>query len=539
MRRLLLPLAVAAAVVAATVLLALRTQGPPADLVWTQGPEVARLDPAKMTALSDGRVASALFEGLTVLDPRTLEPGPGVAVSWDVSADGLTYAFRLRPDARWSDGRPVTADDFVASWLRVLDPAVAAEYAYMLYPIRGARAYYEAALKDPGRADPSLVGVTAQGPHRLVVRLEQPTAYFLSLAAFSTYLPVRVDLVERHGDRWTFPPSIVSNGAYQLAEWRFRSRMVWTKNPHYWDAANVALERIETRVFDSPNTALLAYETGAVDLATVVPALAVEPLRAAQDAGRRRDVLHMVNLGTYFYRFNCTRAPLSDVRVRLALALAVDRREVIERAARGGQEPARIFVPPGLAGYASPPGLEENAEAARRLLAEAGHAGGRGLAEIALLVNKGADHVPIAEVLQQQWRERLGVDVRIEQVEWKVFLDRIHNLDYQVARGGWYGDYVDPNTFLDMFVTGGGNNQTGWSSAAYDAAIARAAVETDPARRMALFRDAEALLLAETPILPLYVYTTTLLVRPGLEGVTGNLMNRIDFGALRRTGPIR
>jgi len=537
MRRLLIPLAVAAAVVVAVAVLAHRSLGPKADLVWTGGTEVATLDPGKMTALGDHRVAAALFEGLTVLDPRDLRPRPGVAYRWDVSDDGKTYTFHLRPDARWSDGRPVTAEDFAWSWRRVLDPKTAADYAYMLYPIRGAKAYFEAAVKDPAKADWSAVGVRVEGPRRLRVDLAEPTAYFLDLAAFGTYLPIRRDVVEQHGDRWTFPPHIISNGAYRLLEWQFRSRMRWEKNPYYWNAANVALERIEVRVFEHVNTALLAYETGAVDLTTVVPSLARQPLLAARDRGERTDVLHGEDLGTYFYRFNCTREPLTDVRVRRALALAISRGPIIERATRGGERPATAFVPLGMAGYPTVPGLAEDVDEARRLLAEAGHAGGRGIGELAILVNRGLGHVPVAEMIQQQWRRRLGLDVRIEQVEWKVFLDMTQKLDYQIARAGWYGDYVDPNTFLDMFVSGGGNNETGWSNAEYDGLIERAARQTDAAARLATLARAERLLLREVPIVPIYVYTTTMLVRPGLDGVTPNLMNRIDFSRLRWQAP--
>jgi oligopeptide transport system substrate-binding protein len=514
-----------------------------------------------MTSLQDGRVAAALFEGLTVIDPRDLKPRPGVADRWTVSDDCRTYAFHLRPEARWSDGRPVTAEDFAWSWRRVLTPATAADYVYMLYPIRGAEAFYKTRLAragDPEKREtretlarwPDLarlgddeawarVGIGVADPHELVVELERPTAYFLDLAAFSTYLPVRRDAVERHGGRWTFPPNLVSNGAYRLAEWRFRSRMIWEKNPYYWDAASVALGRIELRVFDQTTTALNAYETGAVDLTTVVPALAAQPLLRRRDEGRRRDVLYGTNLGTYFYRFNCSRPPLSDARLRRALALAVDRRAVIERAARGGQMPAFVLVPPGLPGYRPPPGLAEDVQEARRLLAEAGYPGGRGLPQLAILVNKGMDHVPVAEMLQQQWRDRLGLDIRIEQVEWKVFLDMMTGLQYQVARAGWYGDYVDPNTFLDMFVTGGGNNQTGWSNAAYDRLVESAARRTDPAARLEDLRQAEAILLREVPIVPLYYYTAFMLVRPGLEGVEPNLMNRIDFALLRWATPGR
>jgi oligopeptide transport system substrate-binding protein len=301
----------------------------------------------------------------------------------------------------------------------------------------------------------------------------------------------------------------------------------------------VALGRIELRVYDSVNTPLLAYETGAVDVTTMVPPLAIMPLLEDQQAGRRADVQYDINFGTYFYRFNCTRAPLDDARVRRALALAVDRQAIIERAARGGQKPAFTLVPPGLPGYAPPPGLRENVAEARRLLAEAGYPGGRGLAELSILVNKSAGHVPVAELIQQEWSDRLGIAVRIEQVDWKVFLDMVQKGEYQVARGGWYGDYLDPNTFLDMFVTGGGNNQTGWSNRAYEALVAEAARQTDPAERARTFRRAEEILLAEVPVVPLYFYTTVTLVRPGLEGVEPNLLNRIDFAMLRWRGGAR
>ena len=543
MRRLLPALALPVAVVAAVAVLAYLTRGPEADLVWTAVAEVTTLDPALMTALQDGRVADALFEGLTVLDARSLESRPGVAERWDVSDDGRTYTFHLRADARWSDGRSVTAEDFAYAWRRALDPQLAAEYAYMLFPIRGAKAYYEAAAKARNQERKaalwSEVGVRVERPRRLVVDLERPTAYFLDLAAFSTYLPVRRDVVESWGDRWTFPPHLISNGAYRLTEWRFQSRMRWEKNPYYWNAGAVALQRIEVRVFEEPNTALVAYETGEIDLTTSVPPLAKMPLLEASRAGRRSDVLNTANLGTYFYRFNCTKRALADARVRRALALAMDRRQIADRAARGGEAPATVLVPPGMAGYESPKGLAESVEEARRLLAEAGYAGGEGLPEFALLVNKGGEaHVAVAEMVQQQWRDRLGVRTRIEQVEWKVFLDRVHGLDYEIARAGWYGDYVDPNTFLDMFVTGGGNNDTGWSNEAYDALIERAANETDAAARARTLAEAEAILLDETPIVPIYFYTTAILVRPGLVGVEPNLLNRIDFSRLawRRNG---
>ena len=537
MRSFLAALAIPTVAAVGIVLVVFSSDIPRPDLVWTAGAEVTTLDPARMTALQDGRVAAALLEGLAVLDARDLAPRPGVAERWDVSADGRRYTFHLRPDARWSDGQAVTAKDFAYAWQRALDPATAAEYAYMLYPIRGAKAYYQAVAHAPdAEAKAALwrsVGIRADGPHRLVVDLERPTAYFLDLVAFSTYLPVRRDVVEAHGDRWTFPPNFISNGPYRLTEWRFHWRMRWEKNPCYWNASAVGLERIEVRVYEEPNTALVAYETGEIDLTTTVPALARPALVEAVRTGARTDVVNAANLGTYFYRFNCTHGALADRRVRRALAMGLGREAVIERAARGGQAPARTFVPT-MRGYRQPPGLVEDVAEARRLLAEAGYPAGEGLPELTILVNKsGEAHVPISEIIQEQWRERLGVRTRIEQVEWKVFLDRVHALDFDIARAGWFGDYVDPNTFLDMFVTGGGNNDTGWSNEAYDRLIEEAANETAPGARVQRLAEAEALLLAEAPIVSIYFHTTMTLVRPGLEGVEPNLLNRIDFARLR------
>jgi oligopeptide transport system substrate-binding protein len=278
----------------------------------------------------------------------------------------------------------------------------------------------------------------------------------------------------------------------------------------------------------------VAYETGQVALVTDVPAMVREALLEARREGRRGDVLHGHDFATYFYRFNCRRPPLDDRRVRQALVRAIDRQAVIARAARGGQAPARVLVPPGLPGYRSPPCMGEGAAEARRLLAAAGYGpAGRRLPELAILVNKGAGHVPVAEVLQHQWRQRLDLVTRIEQVEFKVLLDRVRDGQFQIARAGWFGDYLDPNTFLDMFVTDGGNNRTGWSSAAYDGLIAAAAAEPDPAARTAVLARAEAVLLEDVPIMPIYFYSTMMLARPGLEGIEPNLLNRIDFGALR------
>ncbi len=549
-RGLILGLAlVGAADVAVLGVLLWRSGEGAADLHFCQGDDVTMLDPAKITALSDGRVAAALWEGLTVIDPATQRPRPGVARSWEVSADGLDYTFHLREEARWSDGSAVTAEDFLYSWRRVLDVHTEAQYNYMLFPIRGARRYVEAqghaaehmAASGHATQEEEVVaaraglGIEAVSARELRVHLESPTAYFLSLTGFQTYLPVKKSCVEPQGNgveepRWVFPERLVSNGPYVLKSWVYKSRMRLEKNRYYWNREAVRLGSVEIDPIEAMNTALVGYERGSLDFVTTIPTLAAEKLWRESRAGRRGDFSVGPILGTYFYRMNCTRAPLSDVRVRKALALAVDKQEIVDKAGRCGQPVADVLVPPGIPGYAGPQGLAHDPAAARRLLAEAGFPGGKGFPHLTILYNTNEGHKAIAELVQQAWKRELGIEVQLGNVEWKSLLERVQRLDYDIARQSWYGDYVDPNTFLDMFVTGGGNNQTGWSNAEYDRLIAGAAQEADAGKRMAKLRQAETILVEQgLPIMPFYHYVGPALVRGTVHGYMPNLLNEILF----------
>lgn len=550
-RGLILGLVIVGAADAAVLGLLLWRSGEGAvDLHFCQGDDVAMLDPAKITALSDGRVAGALWEGLTVTDPRTQRPRPGVARSWEISADGLTYTFHLREDARWSDGSAVTAEDFLYSWRRVLDVRTESQYNYMLFPIRGARRYVEAqgegAKEDMAASGQATraeriaaaragLGIEAVSATELRVQLESPTAYFLALTGFQTYLPVKKSCVEPQGDgveepRWVFPERLVCNGPYVLKSWVYKSRMRLEKNPHYWNREAVRLRSVEIDPIEALNTALVGYERGALDFVTTMPTLAAEKLWRESRAGRRPDFSVAANLGTYFYRINCSRPPLSDVRVRQALALAVDKQEIVEKAGRCGQPVADVLVPPGIPGYAGPQGLAHDPQRARQLLAEAGFPGGRGFPKLTILYNTNEGHKAIAELVQQAWKRELGIEVLLGNVEWKVMLEKVQRLDYDIARMSWYGDYVDPNTFLDLFVTGGGNNETGWSNAEYDRLIAAAGREADAGKRMAMMGRAEKILVEEgLPIIPFYHYVGTALVRGTVHGYEPNLLNEILF----------
>jgi len=522
-------------------------------LRFSQGPEIASLDPHKMQAVGDGRIASALFEGLVVVDPKTSQPRPGAAERWDISPDKLVYTFHLRSNAKWSDGSPVVAEDFRYGWRRVLDIRTASPYNYMLFPVKGAKEYVAATARreelkagDPQQAERVMVearanlGIEVVSATELRVTLVRPTHYFLELVGFSTLLPAKRSCVETVVDGqtmdrndWTQPGNIVSNGPYILESWQYKRRMRLVRNPHYWNRDKVRIDVIEVSAIEDAKTVHIQYERGDLDFITIIPSLAVERLIQLRNKGERPDFYAFPYFATYFFRFNCTKPPLNDPRVRTALALALDKQEIIEKAGRAGQTVANTFVPPDAYGYGGPEGMPRDTDRARRLLAESGYPGGRGFPELALLYNTSEGHKQVAELAQRQWKQELGIHVRLDNVEWKVFLDKVTRLEYDIARAGWIGDYLDANTFLDMFVTKGGNNDTGWSHERYDQLIEDAAGEADPQRRANILQQAETILVEqEMPVLPIYYYVNSCLIRPNVKGYHVNPRNRVLFGDL-------
>lgn len=510
-----------------------------AEFAFGNGGEVTTLDPARVTGIPEGRVLRALFEGLTVKHPETLEPLPGVAERWEISAEARRYLFHLREDARWSNGDPVTAQDFVLSWKRLLEPETAAEYAYQLWCVLGARQF--SLEPDPMRREElwSAVGIRAHGERTLEVELEHPTPYFLALTAYFPLYPVhtrslaeaRARWPERWQIEWVRPENLVANGPFRLIDRRINDRMRLARSETYWDRANVALETIDVYAIESYSTLLNLYLAGELDWIDRVAPLSVSKL-----AGRE-DFHPAPYLATYFYRVNVTRPPLDDARVRRALALALDRRAICETIMKGGQLPNFGLVPHGMAGYekrelahaepeGTPAALASDIATARALLAEAGFGPGkRVFPEIEIHLNVSEAHRDVAEVVADLWRRELGIDARLAQQEWKVYLDAQSSLAYDLSRSSWIGDYPDPNTFLDLFVSGGENNKTGWSNPRYDALIEAARRVIAPEERMALLAEAEALLLEELPILPIYTYASQNLVDPRLGGFHANLQD--------------
>jgi oligopeptide transport system substrate-binding protein len=498
---------------------------PGANLVIINGAEPESLDPAVLTGEADGRVALELFAGLTRYNPTDAAPIPDLAERWDLSADGKVYTFHLRTNAVWSTGEPITAHDFVYSWLRVLDPASAAEYAGQLFYLKNGEAYNTGRVKDP-----SQVGVTALDNHTLRVELSSPTAFFLELCTYVTLRIVPRQAIEKHGDRWLMIQPVPCSGPYELAAWRVNDRIRLRKNPRYWDAANTKTEIVDLLPCTSANTALNLYETRVVDIVWDKNLVPVELL----DVLLKRPDFHSFSyLGTYFIRFNVARKPFGDSRVRQALALAVDKRRIVEKITKGGERPASSYTPPGIPGYSSPEGLGFDPDRARMLLAQAGYPGGQGFPSFEYLCDTTSRlHEQIAVELQDMWRRELGVHAQIRRLEWKTYLRAQSELDYDVSRSSWIGDYNDPNTFLDMFMSNNGNNRTGWSNDRYDALVRDANAQVDREKRAHLLQEAELLLVREeAPIVPLYYYA-------GLEYYDANRIKGI-FPNVLSQNPIR
>ena len=487
--------------------------------IFNNGTEPESLDPALITGVPESRIVAAIFEGLIELDPKTLDPRPAVAKSWDVSEDRLTYTFYLRPEAKWSDGKGVTATDFLQSWERVLNPKTAAAYAYQLFPILGAEQYQQGKLKDFEK-----VGIKKLDSHTLEIKLKSACPYFLDLIAFHTLFPVRTDLINSHGGRWTHPENFVGNGPYKLKSWKPRQKIILVQNPHYWDLAFCKLEKITVLPYDDLDTAYQLFTKGKIHW---LPGL---PLAKLDEIKLNPDYYASPYLGTYFYRFNVTKPPFDDVRVRKAFSLAIDRRVITKFVLKGGQQPATWFCPP-VGGYKPVKGLAYNKELARRLLKDAGYGeGGKPFPNVEIFYNTSESHKMVAQTIVQQWKRNLGIQVVLRNMEWKILLNEMDNLNYQIIRSSWIGDYGDPNTFFDMFVTNGGNNRTGWSNNLYDKLLESAQKEKDKSKRFQFFQKMEKILVEEEfPIIPIYMYVNQGLLNESAMGWTENIRDFHPF----------
>lgn len=500
-------------------------------LILGNGSEPETLDPHLATGQPEHHIFSALFEGLVAPLPENPDAnGPGAAARWEHSPDFVTWTFHLQPDGRWSDGRALTAVDFVYAYERILTPALAADYASMLYPLLNAEEFNQGKITDFSK-----VGVRVLDDRTLQFTLKGPAPYLPSMLKHYAWFPVPRHAIERAGKmtdrdtRWTRPGNLVGNGPFRLKEWRFTHSITVERNPHYWDAGSVRLNEITFVPIPNAGTEDRAFNDGQIHVTQTIPLDKVPLYRATRQDEYHEDPL----LSVYFYRCNVTRKPFNDRRVRKALALAIDRESLINNVLRAGQKPALGFTPPGCGeGYTTPAVLRFDPAEGRRLLAEAGYPDGRGFPKFDILINTMESHRTIAEAIMAMWKQHLDLPVTVLNQDWSVYLKSQRELDFAVCRAGWVGDYLDPFTFLGIWRTGDGNNNTGWGSPRYDDLLTKSGLEGDPVKRMAMLREAEELLLEDVPILPIYWYVHAYLLKPEVRGWRPSLLEHRCYKAL-------
>jgi len=489
----------------------------------TIGSEPKTLDPTLNNSLDGGTYINCAFEGLTTYDKES-KVVAGTAEKWDVSADGTVYTFHLRKDAKWSDGKDVTAKDFVYSWRRAVDPKTAADYAYYLYFVKNGEAI------NGGKAAIDTLGVKAIDDKTLEVTLESAIPFFNEIVAFPTLVPLREDLVSTNLQKWSLDTkTYIGNGPYVLTSWEHDSKLTFEKNDNYWGKSTIKAPKLEWLLMSDENAILGAFKNGQVSLARAIP---TDEFAAEKAAG----TLHILpQLGTYYLDLLNTKAPFDNVKVRRAISLAIDRNYIVEKVTKGGQLPASGYVPYGIADVSispdfrttggefysvKPEDLEKNIAEAKKLLAEAGYPDGKGFPKFTFGINTGGNHQPIAEAVQQMLKKNLGINAEIQAQEWNVFQQSRKDGIFNMSRDGWIGDYMDASTFLDMFTSKNGQNHSKYNNPAYDAAIKSARTEGDATKRIKLFHDAEKLLMDEMGIVPLYFYTDPMEISKDLQDYT-------------------
>jgi oligopeptide transport system substrate-binding protein len=496
-------------------------------LLYGNGAEPKTLDPQRATGVTENHIISALLEGLITYHPTDDNlPEPGMAERWEANEDASVWTFHIRDNALWSNGDPVTAADFVYSYKRMLNPDFPGEYSQMLFQLKNGEAYKSGEIDDFAE-----VGVAALDDKTLRIELVGPTPYFLNMLKHYSWFPVHPATIEAHGGpfdmsgEWTLQENYVGNGPFVMAEWRPNQYIRVAKSPTYWDRDFMQLNEIYFYPVEDDNTEKRMFDSGLLHISGTVPTNDIPVLKKT-----RPDIIHIdPYLGTYFYRFNVTRPPMDNPLVRKALAYAIDRQAIVDKVTLGGQSPAYAYVPAGFNGYPSPKVLDHDPEKARALLAEAGYPGGEGFPELYLLFNTSEGHRKIAEAVVAMWNDTLGINMQLENKEWKVYLDAQTLLDYDVSRSAWIGDYMDPITFLEMFTSGNGNNDTGWSNARYDELINAGFRSKTEEEHFGYLLEAESILLDELPIAPVYWYTRIYLMDPRVKGWSPKLLDNHPY----------
>ncbi len=492
-------------------------------LMVGNGSEPKALDPHLVSSVGDSNILRSLFEGLVTFHPTDdSKNAPGVAERWESNDDYTVWTFYFREDAKWSNGDPVTPSDFVYSYERILSPDIASPYASMLYFLKNGKEFNEEKITDFTK-----VGVKALDGRTLQCTLRQPTAFFPQIVKHTTWLPVHPPTIERFGQNdaglrpmtmqftlWQRPGNHVSNGAFQLKSWVINKSVVVEPNPYYWDAKTVKLKGIHFHPLSNEFTEERAYRDGQVHYTYTMPPNMI-------DWYRRNDPKHLrldPYAGVYYYKCNLNVPPLDNVKVRQALAYAIDRKKIVENVTLGGQGPAYALSPPIEGLYSPPQVVKYDPDRARDLLAEAGYPDGKGFPRIELLFNTQDTHRAIAETIQDMWKKELGItSIGLLNQEWKVYQSTLHDMKYEMARHAWIGDYVDPTTFLDMLRTGDSNNETGWGSPEYDQLLQDATIAPSAEAREKILQEAETIAMTELAFIPIYWYTRTTLVHPHIK----------------------
>ncbi|WP_419964220.1 peptide ABC transporter substrate-binding protein [Pantoea vagans] len=475
--------------------------------------EPASLDPLKAVGLPEIQVIRDLFEGLTNQDAQG-KIVPGVAQSWS-SSDNKTWVFTLRNNARWSNGDPVTAQDFVYSWQRLVNPKNSSPFAWFA----GLSGIQNATAITKGEMTPDKLGVVAQSKNQLKVTLDRPVPWFPALVANVALFPVPQKVIEQQGDGWTSPGKLVGNGAYQLSERVVNEKIVLIRNPDYWDDAHSVLTKVTFVPINEESSATKRYRANDVDITESFPKNMYAMLKKTLPG----EVYTPDQLGTYYYAFNTQKGPTADVRVRKALSWSIDRKVIAEKVLGTGEKPAWHFTPDVTAGFKPLPTFMQqhdqntlNAQA-KALLTSAGYGPGKPL-KLKLLYNTSESHQKIAIAVASMWKKNLGVDVTLENQEWKTYIDSRNSGNFDVIRASWVGDYNEPSTFLNLLTSGNSSNISRFSNADYDAVIAKASKETNDQARNSDYNRAEQILAEQTPIAPIYQYTNGRLIKPWVKG---------------------
>lgn len=492
------------------------------------GVEPESLDPALMTAIPEGIVMNAVMEGLTRFDEKN-QPVPAAAESWTASPDYRTFTFKLRPDGKWHNGDPVTASDFKYAIERVCTPSLAAQYASNVYSfIKGGSEYYAAKGLDGGKF---LDTVTAVDPLTLQIELANPTPFFPSVVTFTAWLPVHRPTVEKHGSKWSIDAeTYMGNGPFRMTELKSRDHITVEPAETYWDRASIKWKKINFLMIESEATDNNAFAAGDLDVTSRV---AISELTN----WRNKPEYHSVtNLATYYVIFNCQKPPFDDANVRKAFSIGADRTLITEKVTRRGETRSEGFVPRGIPGIAAKDFRDTSGDLVaellkqdpKALLAASKYAGK--LPPLEYSYNTADEHKLIAEQLQGMWKNTLGADVRLQNMEWGVFKGRLNSGDFQFARSSWFGDYVDPMTFLELFTSTNTQNRAYLRNPKYDALIEGARAEGDATKREKMLAEAERILVVEeAAVLPLYTYVSSVLRAADLEGVYLDTLGRLNF----------